>query len=106
MVQDRSVPPPSAPPAPAPLDMSWMTQTLQWGTRARVHPEAGLTLAATNVGIYGEIPDYWDDRTRMPRGAFSPPGSRGQPIGGYYLRHKTDFWAENAAELYEEGISR
>jgi hypothetical protein len=88
------------------LDMSWKTMTIQWGTRARIDPQGGLTLGALNTGAYAEIPDYWDDRTRMPRGAFSPPGQVGASIGGYYLRHKTDLWADNAAELYEEGISR
>jgi hypothetical protein len=106
MVQERSEQPAEAAPAPPPPDMSWKTMTIQWGTRAKVHPQAGLTLGALNVGAYGEIPDYWEDRSRMPRGAFSPPGARGAPIGGYYLRHKSDLWAENAAELYEEAISR
>ncbi len=89
-----------------PLDLSWKSQTIQWGTRARVHKDAGLTLAATNVGAYGEVPDYWADRTRSPRGAFNPSGSVAASIGGYYLRHKSDLWADNAAELYEEAISR
>jgi hypothetical protein len=80
--------------------------TIQWGTRAPVHPRGGLTLGALNIGAYGEIPDFWDDRTRMPRGAFNPQGSAGAPIGGYYLQHKSDFWADNAADLYEEAISR
>jgi len=94
------------PPALPPVDMTWKAMTIQWGTRARVHKDGGLTLEATNVGAYGEIPDFWEDRTRMPRGAFNPPGMTGAPIGGYYLRHKHELWADNAAELYEEGISR
>jgi hypothetical protein len=105
MVQERSEQTPEAP-APPPPDMSWMNMTIQWGTRARVHPQGGLTMEALNIGAYGEIPDYWEDRSRMPRGAYTPPGSRGAPIGGYYLRHKSDFWADNAAQLYEEAISR
>jgi len=80
--------------------------TIQWGTRAKVHKDGGLTLEATNVGAYGEIPDYWYDRTRSPRGAFNPSGSVAASIGGYYLRNKSDLWADNAAELYEEAISR
>lgn len=106
MVQERTEQPAETPPAAPPPDMSWKTMTIQWGTKAKVHPQGGLTLGALNVGAYGEIPDYWEDRSRMPRGAFTPPGARGAPIGGYYLRHKSDVWAENAAELYEEGISR
>lgn len=104
MVETRPEQP--AKPAPPPLDMSWKSQTHQWGTRAKVHKDGGLTLAALNVGVYGEIPEHWEDRTRMPRGAFSPPGQLGAPIGGYYLRAKSDVWADNAADLYEEGISR
>jgi hypothetical protein len=89
-----------------PLDLTWKAMTIQWGTRARVHKDGGLTLAATNVGAYGEIPDYWHDRTRSPRGAFNPTGSMAASIGGYYLRNKSDLWADSAAELYEEAISR
>jgi hypothetical protein len=105
MVQDRTQPA-DTPPQPPPVDMSWRSMTIQWGTRAPIHRQGGLTIGALNVGAYGEIPDYWEDRTRMPRGAFTPPNSVGASIGGYYLRHKTDFWADNAAELYEEAISR
>ncbi|MHB8574735.1 MAG: hypothetical protein ACYDCQ_05325 [Dehalococcoidia bacterium] len=109
MVQERAkdgkAPEVEAPPPPK-LDLDWKSMTIQWGTRARVHPQGGLTLGALNVGAYGDVPDYWEDRTRMPRGAFTPPGQVGAPVGGYYLRHKSDLWADNAAELYEEGISR
>jgi hypothetical protein len=92
--------------APAPYDLSWKEMTIQWDTRAEVHPEGGLTVGALNVGAYGDVPDLWDDRTRMPRGAFNPSGYPGAAIGGYYLRNKSDMWADNAAELYEEAISR
>jgi hypothetical protein len=98
--------PDTAVPALPPLDLTWKTMTIQWGTRAKIHKDAGLTLQATNVGAYGEIPDYWHDRTRSPRGAFNPTGSVAASIGGYYLRNKSDLWADNAAELYEEAISR
>lgn len=107
MVQERAQEQQTeSPPALPPPDMSWKTMTIQWGTRVQLHKDGGLTLEATNTGAYGEIPDYWEDRTRMPRGAYSPPGNKGVSIGGYYLRHKSDLWADNAAELYEEGISR
>ena len=106
MVQERTEKPEESTAAPPPTDMSWKNMTIQWGTRAPVHPQGGLTIGALNVGAYGEIPDYWEDRSRMPRGAFTPPGARGAPIGGYYLRHKSDLWADNAPELYEEAISR
>lgn len=106
MVQERTQEMPPTEQQASPPDMSWKTMTIQWGTRAAVHKDAGLTLAALNTGAYGEVPDYWEDRTRMPRGAYSPPNSGGAPIGGYYLRHKSDLWADNAADLYEEAISR
>jgi hypothetical protein len=107
MVQERSKEEQrEAPPALPRPDMTWKSMTIQWGTRAKVHPQGGLTIGALNVGAYAEVPDYWEDRTRMPRGAFTPPGSVGAPVGGYYLRNKSDFWADNAADLYEEGISR
>jgi len=93
-------------PQPAALDLSWKTMTIQWGTRAPVHPSAGLTLGAVNIGAYSEVPDYWQDRSRSPRGAFNPTGAAAASIGGYYLRNKSDLWADNAAELYEEAISR
>jgi hypothetical protein len=92
-------------PAP-PLDLSWKTMTIQWGTRAPVHKDAGLTLGALNIGAYGEVPEYWQDRSRSPRGAYNPTGAVAASIGGYYLRNKADLWADNAAELYEEAISR
>lgn len=106
MVQERDKEEKSEAPAIPRPDMSWKSMTIQWGTRAKVHPQGGLTIGAINVGAYGEVPDHWEDRTRMPRGAFTPPGSLGAPVGGYYLRSKSDFWADNAADLYEEAISR
>lgn len=89
-----------------PIDLSWKNRTIQWGTRAPVHNQGGLTIGAVNVGAYGEIPDHWEDRSRMPRGAYNATGAVSPPIGGYYLRDKSDLWADNAPELYEEGISR
>jgi hypothetical protein len=106
VVQERA--PEPVPPSESlpPLDLSWKTMTIQWGTRAPVHKDGGLTLGAINVGAYGEVPDYWDDRSRMPRGAFNPTGAAAASIGGYYLRNKSDLWADGAAQLYEEAISR
>lgn len=84
-------------------NLDWMGRTLQWGTRVRPGRD-GLTLGALNVGIYGEIPDEWHDLTRMPRGAYPLAGV--PAIGGYTQRRKAEVWADNAAELYEEAISR
>ena len=83
-------------------DLSWMDKSLEWGVRVKPSKK-GLTIGSLNVGIYGHIPDYWEDQTRMPRGAFPAPGVA--PIG-YSIRHKRDLWADNAADLYEEAIQR
>ncbi|PKB59836.1 MAG: hypothetical protein BZY65_02880 [SAR202 cluster bacterium Ae2-Chloro-G2] len=82
--------------------LEWMKRTLQWGVKADV-TESGLKLDALNIGIYGEIPDKWEDQSRMPRGAYPMPGV---PPIGYGIREKRDLWADNAADLYEEAIQR
>jgi hypothetical protein len=82
--------------------LAWMSRTLEWGVR--VKPGAkGMTMQGLNVGIYGEIPDRWDEQTRMPRGAYPMAGI---PPIGISLREKRDIWADNAADLYEEAIQR
>ena len=80
----------------------WMGRTLEWGVRVRPG-KSGLTLGSLNVGVYGDIPDHWDDQTRMPRGAYPMPGV---PPIGFGIRDKHELWADNAAELYEEAIQR
>ena len=91
--EDVEVPQPS---------FEWMNKTLQWGTRVRPG-KAGLRIGDLNVGIYGEIPDHWDEQTRMPRGAYPLSGIPPLAIG---VRSKRDMWADNAADLYEEAIQR
>ncbi len=81
---------------------AWMPRTLQWETRVKPG-KAGLRIGDLNVGIYGEIPDHWEEQTRMPRGAYPLSGI---PPLGFALRNKRDFWADNAADLYEEAIQR
>ena len=80
----------------------WMGLTNQWGVRVKPG-EHGLRLGDLNVGIYGEVPEVWDDQTRRPRGALSRPGIPPLP---YTLRAKHQMWADCAADLYEEGIQR
>ena len=82
--------------------LSWMDKTLQWGVKVKPGKK-GLTVDSLNVGIYGEIPDHWEEQTRMPRGAFPAPGV---PPIGYSLRSKHELWADNAGELYEEAVQR
>ena len=85
-----------------PKKLDWMKRTYQWGVKADL-TESGLTLGALNVGIYGEIPDRWDDQSRMPRGAYPMPGV--PPIGNF-ISEKRDLWSDNSADLYEEAIQR
>lgn len=87
------VPPPS---------YAWMGRTNQWGTRVKPNKH-GLRLGDLNVGIYGEIPEQWQDQTRNPRGAIP---RKGVPPVGYSIRDKADMWADSAADLYEEAIQR
>ncbi len=86
----------------APPGLSWMKNTLQWGTRAKP-TKNGLTIDALNIGVYGDVPDFWDDQTRKPRGAYPVPGVA--PLG-FEVREKRELWADNAADLYEEAIQR
>jgi len=80
----------------------WMGLSNEWGVRVRPG-EHGLRLGDLNVGIYGEVPEYWDDQTRRPRGALPRPGIPPLP---YNLRSKHQMWADCAADLYEEAIQR
>lgn len=82
---------------------NWMGKTHQWGTHVRPGNK-GLTLESLNTGYYAEIPDYWDDQTRMPRGSVA--GRGGVPPIGYSVRNKHELWADCAADLYEEAIQR
>ncbi len=102
--ETEKVPPEEAatePQVPEP-SLAWMERTLEWGVRVKPG-KSGLTMGSLNVGIYGEIPDHWDDQTRMPRGAYPMPGV---PPIGFSIRNKYELWADNAAELYEEAIQR
>lgn len=84
------------------LDMGWTKGTSEWGVRAKP-TKKGLTLAAINVGTYGEIPDIWDNQTEMPRGASPIAGVQSM---GYSIFQKAGLWAESAADLYEEANQR
>jgi hypothetical protein len=82
--------------------LDWRGRSNQWGTRVKPGKH-GLRLGDLNVGIYGEIPDQWQDQTRNPRGAIP---RKGVPPLGYSIRDKSDLWAESSANLYEEAIQR
>ena len=80
----------------------WMGLSAEWGVRIKPG-EAGLRIGDLNVGIYGEVPEVWEDQTRRPRGALPRPGVPPLP---YNLRNKYQRWADSAAGLYEEAIQR
>lgn len=82
--------------------LAWMGKSNQWGVRVKPGKH-GLRLGDLNVGIYGDIPEQWQDQTRNPRGAIP---RRGVPPLGYSIRDKADLWADSAANLYEEAIQR
>jgi hypothetical protein len=84
------------------LDLSWMNVPTEWGTRA-MPTKKGLTLEAINIGRYGEIPDVWEFKTEMPRGAVAVAGVEAM---GYTIYEKQELWSDNAAALYEEAIQR
>ena len=62
-----------------PPSLDWMDKSLQWGVRVKPGKK-GLTMGSLNVGIYGEIPEFWEDRTRMLRGSYSTGTSPQLPI--------------------------
>lgn len=80
----------------------WMGLSNEWGVRVKPG-EHGLRVSDLNVGIYGEVPEEWNDHTRRPRGALPRPGIPPLP---YNLRSKHEMWADCAADLYEEAIQR
>jgi len=84
------------------LDLSWMNVPTEWGTRAKP-TKKGLTLDAINIGRYGDVPDVWEYKTEMPRGAVATTGVEAM---GYTIYEKQELWADNAADLYEEAIQR
>ena len=78
-----------------------MGLSAEWGVRVKPG-EHGLRLSDLNVGIYGEVPEVWDDQTRRPRGALPRPGVPPLP---YNLRHKHQMWADSAANLTKKPFS-
>ena len=82
--------------------LNWMNQWREWGVRVKPGKK-GLTLGSLNVGLYGEIPMNWPDRSRNPRGAI---GVTGTPPVAIQIKDKVDLWAPCAADLYEEAIQR
>jgi len=96
------VPPEEAPPERTPMPMPWLDARVHWGVRA--HRDGhGLRLGALNVDVYGEVPDYWDNKTEIPRGAIPNPAVEHM---SYSIFEKAEVWSELCADLYEEAIQR
>ena len=86
------------------FDLSWMRANPGgWGTRA-TRSDVGVTLEDINVGSYAEAPNRGAAGGGAPRGAEAPPGTARLP--GYDVDEKAEVWADNAAELYDEGALR
>ena len=64
--------------------------------------EDGMTLAAVDIGSYGEVPDMWKYRNDLPRGTKPVPGL--YMPAGYAIYDKTEVWAPSSAKLYEDAI--
>jgi hypothetical protein len=88
------------------LTLTWWNAKTE-RVRAQVHdPRRGLTYADCNLGSYGwdAIPEFVRDKYSM--------AARGSEIWGrlpdlgYTLNRKSDVWADNVAELYEESKAR
>ncbi len=88
------------------LTLTWWDAKTE-RVRATVHDaRRGLTYADCNLGSYG-----WDDIPEFVRDRYSM-AARGSEIWGklpdlgYTVNRKSDVWADNVAELYEESKSR
>ena len=94
---------PTESPLGAPLDWKWLKGAKsEWGVRPKIGPR-GLTMLDIATGSYGVVPDNPVHRSMAPRGADIDPDT---PDMGYILNKKSDVWAENVVELYEEAVAR
>ena len=94
---------PTESPLGAPLDWAWLRGAKsEWGVHPKPSPR-GLTMLDIAVGTYGEVPEHPPRRSMAPRG-----GDIDDDVVdmGYILNSKTDVWAENTLELYEEAVAR
>jgi hypothetical protein len=94
---------PDTSPMGAPLDWAWLRGAKsEWGVHPKPGPR-GLTMMDIAVGSYGEVSDRPSHRSMAPRGCDVEDDT---PDMGYILNRKSDVWAENVRELYEEAVSR
>src|SRR5690348_15157005 len=85
---------------PAP-DFPWMRVPTQRHMKPVIGPK-GLRIRDIDTGSYAFVPDHWPYKNDHPRGAF--PGTQPGLEASYSLYDKSDVWAENAADLYEDAI--
>jgi hypothetical protein len=84
-------------------DLAWMNQHGEWGVQAKPG-NLGLRLKDIEIGSYGVVPPRGSDHQSMaPRGAALPPDL---PSLGYTVNDKSECWADNVMELYEEAVAR
>jgi hypothetical protein len=84
-------------------DLGWMNLHGEWGVRAKPG-NLGLRLKDIELGSYGVIPEHGSShRSMAPRGARVPADV---PSLDFTLNEKSECWADNAMELYEEAVAR
>ena len=84
-------------------DLAWMNVHGEWGTRAKPG-NLGLRLKDIEIGSYGVIPEHGGEhRSMAPRGSVVPDDV---PSLGFSVNEKSECWADNAMELYEEAVAR
>ncbi|MFZ6003019.1 MAG: ferritin-like domain-containing protein [Actinomycetota bacterium] len=94
---------PETSPMGQPLDWAWLRGARsEWGVQPKPSPR-GLTMSDIAVGSYGDVPEHPSHRSMAPRGADVDPDT---PDMGYILNSKSDVWAVNVRELYEEAVAR
>ncbi len=90
---------PGGPPA---LDMSWADVPTERGFFPVIGPQ-GLELKDVEQSSYGLIPDIWPYENDRPRGSYMPPDA-GNMAASYSIYKKSEVYAPNAADLYEDAI--
>ncbi|MEI7617176.1 MAG: ferritin-like domain-containing protein [Actinomycetota bacterium] len=94
---------PAVTPLGTPLDWAWLRGApSEWGVHPKPGPR-GLTMNDISVGTYGDVPEHAQRRSMAGRGS-TVEGD--VPDMGYILNKKSDVWADNVRELYEEAVAR
>ncbi len=86
------------------LPSDWLDVPVHWGVRAKDQADpqqGGLRFSLLNVDVYGEVPEYWENNTEIPRGAI--PDTRTEQMG-YSIFNKSEVWSDLCADLYEDAI--